>query len=247
MRPRELLLERIASGELPEPPDLAPAERARLQELRALNAALLVRRPAAEAAADIRARARPPARRLVLLAPIGVAVALLALFVARSRDDVVEKGGRPQLLVYRQEAGGPKLLEDGAEVRAGDVVQLAYVADGARHGVILSVDGSGAVSLHHPAKAGDLSELVPGGETRLPYAFRLDDTAGDERFYLVSSDDELDVHAVLLAAESGARRPANERLALPSTLRQTAVRLRKALAPRPAVPGRVEGHDGGAP
>lgn len=245
MTPRELLLEQVAAGELEAPGDFTPQERARVQELRAANAALLARHPPAAALADIRARATPSSRRLVVLFPAAAAMALLVFVVTRGPDGEREKGGRPQLRAYLDTPEGPRLLEDGAEVRGGDVVQLAYVAAGASYAVLLSVDGVGEVTLHYPTSVEDAALAIPRVEARLPYAFRLDETPGAERFFLVTSREPLDAHTVVAAAESLARNRTAV-LSLGDGAQQTALVLRKALADAGVAAGRLSGGiDGG--
>ena len=56
----------------------------------------------------------------------------------------------PALRLYRRVAGADQLLRDGATARPGDLLQLAYAAGGETHGVILSIDGAGSVTLHFP-------------------------------------------------------------------------------------------------
>lgn len=122
-------------------------------------------------------------------------------------------------------------LGDGAPARAGDVVQLSYAAAGNRNGVIVSVDGWGAVTLHYPAHPSHSARLQPRGEVPLDHAYELDGARDFERFFLVTSGDRpLNVRHVLLAARrlAGATDARRRSLDLPRGLGQTSITLRKA-------------------
>jgi hypothetical protein len=87
-----------------------------------------------------------------------LATAVLALVVAIPRltvtpDDTRIKGtvdGRPALAVYRRTPAGSERLADGDVARAGDLLRVGYASGGRAYGVILSIDGTGAVTLHLP-------------------------------------------------------------------------------------------------
>ena len=156
--------------------------------------------------AERTAQASGPMRRLVPLMALGAA-GMIALVVGlrpsapghRTQttmsggvDDTLEitreKGLRPQLIVYRKKGDGrADRLTSGALVRARDVLQVAYVAAGHRHGVIVSVDARGTVTPHLPERAGPAAPLGPRGEIALPHAYELDDSPGFERFLFVTS------------------------------------------------------------
>ncbi|NMO17758.1 ActD protein [Pyxidicoccus fallax] len=140
--------------------------------------------------------------------------------------------GTPMLRVYRQGAGQgePELLADQARARRGDVLQLRYVAGDRPHGVVVSVDGRGAVTLHHPALLTGSTALTHGEPVALAHAYELDDAPAFERFVFVTSMEPLDVGLVLEAARALARQPSEARirpLPLPATLTQTSFTLEK--------------------
>ena len=140
-------------------------------------------------------------------------------------------GLQPILYAVRRDHGGLEPLDDGALARAGDVVQLGYAAAGHTHGVIVSIDGVGQVTLHHPASADAVPRLRPRGRHPLGHAFELDGARGFERFVLVASGDEqLDPALVLQAAAQLAhegKAAATAPLPLPSTWHQSSLLLRK--------------------
>jgi hypothetical protein len=116
-----------------------------------------------------------------------------------SRGEDRTKGLQPRLKIWRKAGERADLLANGAKVQKGDVIQVAYVAGGRRHGAVLSIDGRGNVMLHLPTH-GKPAELQPQGEHALPQAYELDDAPGFERFFLVASDQALDAMQLLGAA-----------------------------------------------
>ncbi|MES1157812.1 MAG: ActD-like protein [Haliangium ochraceum] len=119
-------------------------------------------------------------------------------------DSDRSKGLRPTLRVYRKSAGKVERLHEGSPARAGDELQVAYVAAGHKYGVVLSVDGTGHVTYHLPATAGPAVRLRTDGEVALPQAYELDAAPGFEKFVLVVGDQPFDV-AALTAAIQGQR------------------------------------------
>jgi anti-sigma factor RsiW len=161
-------------------------------------------------------------------APGGRAPAVVA--AAPVIEDTVAKGDLDaKLLVYRQVGAAIEPLADGALAQAGDVLGLAYQAAGALHGVILSVDGRGAVTLHQPAHPEAGTALDRTGTINLSQGYQLDDAPAFERFVFVTGGAPIDVGAVLDAAR--ALPPAAARAApleLPPGLDQRSLLLRKA-------------------
>ncbi len=232
--------------------------RNRLDALRESDRQILAAYPVEEMAAAIRGklRADPPAARqgairrfpsLVLALPLAASVLLfVSFFVARERllpwysssstgTEVTRlKGIRTHLTVYRKAAGGAEELADGGAARQRDVLQISYTAAEARYGVILSVDGRGAVTWHLPGRYAGTALAAPSlsqqGEVILPSAYELDDAPGFERFILVYSAAPFDVRTVQKAAQALASRrtmAASGALALPPAIRQFSLVLRK--------------------
>jgi len=141
-----------------------------------------------------------------VLLPVVAAVGVLALQPTMERVEpepltTRAKGLRPSLVVHRQVSDGEEVLSGGAVAAQGDVLQLAYVPGEASHGVVLSIDGNGSVTLHHPASVGGDTRLQRGGESRLPHGYQLDDAPSFERFFLVTGAAPIDVSEVLAAAD----------------------------------------------
>jgi hypothetical protein len=90
------------------------------------------------------------------------------------------------------------LLGDQAVLGEGNTVQLAYTAPaGERFGVIFSIDGRSAVTMHYPYRRGQSPVLVSGKRTFLDEAYTLDDAPLYEIFVMVVSEQPLNVEAVL--------------------------------------------------
>lgn len=189
-----------------------------------------------------------------LLAAFTVAALLLVLFAFLSGDDGGDGDGRsqhealaiqslepsedstrikgigPTLHAQRREDGRAVSLDDGAPVQAGDLLQLGYVAAGAAHGVILSIDGTGALTQHLPESGQQSVPLQGDGLQALPHAFELDEAPGFERFFLVTGDGPFDAAPIFEAARALGRDGARAKqapLPLPTGLRQTSLLLRK--------------------
>ncbi len=234
------LLERHALGELP--PDLdaqirrriaeRPAEEERLRALRAHDRTFLATHPPDAVVPAImerrEGRAEPSCPRALALAPLAAAASValaLVLFVGESGEEVRDKGAGPALLVHRSRGGVVERLENGALAQPGDLVQLSYRAAGRRHGLVVSVDGGGVVSLHLPTSGAWSAALEPKGTVALPHAYELDDAPEYERFFFVLSDAPFRVDEVLEVAR-GAPRGA-DRLPLDSRFEQVSFLLRK--------------------
>jgi hypothetical protein len=228
----------------------------RLEALRESDRQILAAYPVEEMAAGIRGRMRAhlstagqgAIRRfpsLVVALPLAASILLfLSFFVARERllpsyastgTEVTRlKGLKTHLTVYRKAAGGAEELGDGETARPRDVLQISYTAAEAKYGVILSVDGRGAVTWHYPGRYAGTALAAPSlsqqGEVILPSAYELDDAPSFERFILVYSASPFDVRTVQKAAQTLASRPtaaASGSLALPPAIKQFSVVLRK--------------------
>lgn len=117
---------------------------------------------------------------------------------------------KTQLLVFRKNKDGVEMLGDGSLSKAGDLLQLAYVAAQAPYGIILSIDGRGGVTLHYP-QGDETTNLTQNKRVLLPHAIELDDAPGFERFFFLTSDSPIDPADIIgragsLAADSGSAR-----------------------------------------
>ncbi len=229
--------------------EAADGGRDRLAELEASNREILADYPPERLAAEIRRRAdaaQPGRRRATIwvLAPALAAAGLIVWVVTRDEDPTnlarvettttggaalvddgepettrIKGGVEPYIVIDRKTAAGHERLAADDRVAAGDVLQLSYVGVGRRVGVIVSIDGAGVVTLHHPRDADGDPALGEGKEVPLPEAYELDAAPAFERFVFVTRDDgPVSVAEVLAAAERLAAEPDGARtqpLALP--------------------------------
>lgn len=234
------LLERYALGELDPAQeaeirahlDSEPEDRARLRALREADRDFLERHPPRAIAALIHVRMgsrRPRWGGLAVPALASAALASLALLVVAVVDgeggEIRMKGLAPSILLHRSQDGVVERLRDGASAREGDLVQLSYLAAGKRFGVVLSIDGKGVVSLHHPLDSAWAAPLSSEGTVSLPYAYELDDAPDFERFFFLAADEPFSVHEALDAA--GRMEPGASRLPLREEIVQASFLLRK--------------------
>jgi hypothetical protein len=182
---------------------------------------------------------------LVFALPVAASILLfLSFLVARERilpsyastgAEVTRlKGVKTHLTVYRKAASGAEEISDGGTARPRDVLQISYTAAEAKYGVILSVDGRGTVTWHLPGRYAGTALAAPSlsqqGEVILPSAYELDDAPSFERFLLVYSAAPFDVRTVQQAVQALASRPktaASGSLALPPSMKQVSVVLKK--------------------
>ena len=210
-----------------------------LERIAADNAEILSDYPPERVAADIRrrlealdepTRARPWA--WVLAPTLVAAVALVWVIVDRPEDQTIAEVGPearlvddgapeptrikgavdPHLVIDRRTVEGHERLSEGEVVSEGDVLQVSYVPAGYELGVIVSIDGAGVVTLHHPSAPEDAPMLDEGKEIPLRHAYELDDAPSFERFWFVTRDGQApSVEAVVRAAEALAANPAKAR------------------------------------
>jgi len=152
-------------------------------------------------------------------------------------DGIRLKGAESRLVLHRQIEGPndqAERLREGQAVSEGDVLQVSYLAAGASHGVIVSIDGRGITTLHYPPpqEPPTSTRLEQGAAIPLSSAYELDDAPSFERFFFVTSEGStpLNAEVVTRAAESLAASPSaarNAPLALPPELSQRAFLLEK--------------------
>ena len=129
------------------------------------------------------------------------------------QDDILVKGmeeidmSKPQLIIHRRRSDHIELLKNGARGKAGDLLQLAYIAGKESHGVILSIDGKGNVTLHFPDEKHNPTSLEQDKKILLSNAIELDNAPGFERFFFITSGVEIDAAEILRKAGTLANNP----------------------------------------
>jgi hypothetical protein len=245
-RTPDWLVERIALSELPP----AELERARAQllsepdgadrlaKLEASNLETLRAHPPALVEAEIDRRTRrPTAPRSLRWVPVALALPALAaaatVVVMRPPSQVEDgdrvKGLAPALELFRKRGAQSEELRSGARTRPGDVLQLRYQRAGRTHGLIVSLDGAGAVTWHLVDR-GHSALLQGSAAVALDAAYELDAAPGFERYFFITSATGFDAAPVLQAARALAQDPARARsakLTLPSGLEQASFLVEK--------------------
>jgi anti-sigma factor RsiW len=235
-----------------------PALRAALERLRQDDRRVLAAYPPDQVIQQILNRAalaRPEAKaarpwRLAWIAAPALALALFMLVIlppllqrrlaapggAPTGDYTAAKGDgaqvprSPALRLYRRGSEGDRVLADGATVRAGDLIQVAYSAAGRAHGVILSIDGAGAVTLHFPETEESATALAGGPLILLPSSFELDRAPRFERFIFITAAGPLPTAAIMEKAwqlAAAGDRAMTAPLDLPAGFGQVSLLLRK--------------------
>lgn len=185
---------------------------------------------------------RPPWKLFLIPSLAAAAVACLVVLVPLFRTgyesildpyitDVTRAKGAPvKLFVYRKTGGSAELLGNRRRVREKDLLQIAYFSAEDTHGVILSLDGRGTVTLHYPAPPSSNTAIEKNRQILLPSSYELDDAPGFERFILVTSRKPLDIRTVLRAAHMLAKKPDSaekDKLTIDTNCRQTSLVLLK--------------------
>lgn len=137
---------------------------------------------------------------------------------------------KTQLLVYRKMQDQVEILTDGKHASPGDLLQLAYVTAEEPYGIILSIDGRGAVTLHFPGSQGESTKLELNKQSLLPNAIELDDAPKFERFFFLTSKSPIDVDDVLREAQNLTKNPEQiqqKKLDLPASFKQYSILILK--------------------
>jgi len=191
--------------------------------------------------AQIREKARPITVKRLLYAAPALVSALILLFIVffnngTTSDYTRIKGEesidftKTQIIIYKKSGSEIELLKNGARAKAGDLLQLAYIPAGKTYGVIFSIDGSGIVTLHHPESKGNSSILKQEKKNLLPSSYELDNAPDFERFFFITTMEEIEVQSIIKKAEILALSPASAKtknLELSESYSQFSILLKK--------------------
>ena len=186
---------------------------AQLEQLRDSNKELLAKYPANPAAEKMRNNLRKFAvieSKSKWLVPLSACAALLitatALITVFSNEDIATqsivainedgtrvKGLKSGLEIWRKTAEDAERLSDNSEAKAGDLLQMRYIAEEKCYGVILSMDGNGVLTIHLTGNQGKAAELEAGRIVSLNSAYELDDAPKFETFYLITANREFEL------------------------------------------------------
>ncbi|MEE0998821.1 MAG: hypothetical protein UIH41_04045 [Treponemataceae bacterium] len=110
--------------------------------------------------------------------------------------------GSSNFFIYKKTSDSAIRLQNKDKVSEGDVIQITYVASGAKYGSIISIDGNGYLTQHYPLFGTKVSPLETTGEIPLKDAYKLDDAPDFERFLFITSDNQFDISALVEAVEN---------------------------------------------
>lgn len=153
--------------------------------------------------------------------------------ISTTQDESVRiKGLDSKLLLYRIKGGEVKELKNLNTAHSGDIIQAGYIATGNyRHGVILSIDGRGTVTLHFPAENSSGDELVMNKRVLLDKSYELDDSPSFERFFMILSANPINTSEIIAKAKklaisrensaNGSIKPENDSVEFSITIKKT--------------------------
>lgn len=111
------------------------------------------------------------------------------------------KGKENSLFIYRKTVSGIKALKDGDIARQRDLLQIACRVTTGKYAVILSIDGRSSVTLHLPEDPNNSARINPGKTIYLKNSYELDDAPEFERFFLLVSNNKIDIDRIIERAE----------------------------------------------
>ena len=112
--------------------------------------------------------------------------------LAETQSDTRIKGMDARMEVWKKTPAGIVQLNDLDSVGEGDEIQLRYSVPEKCFGLLFSMDGNGALTLHM-GNGEKAVELAPGKMNSLPFAYKLDDAPYFEKFFFVTSPKEFTV------------------------------------------------------
>jgi hypothetical protein len=195
-RTRAQLEETVASS---------PADRARLEELRADSAAFLIQHPPGPLVDRFRQERKRGQwwRRPELLIPVfaSAALALLVLVPHIIEPPYTSKG--PAILVlHRKTEQGSEQVSSSVPLAPGDSIRFEVRADGSGYIAVLGRDAKGVISIYHPY-GGATAAPYDVAQQQLPGAIELDDTLGREDLYVLHSPRPFALEWAVRALEQG--------------------------------------------
>jgi len=213
-------IERYLLGELPEAEMQALKNlendelRLQIEQLKSSNEKLLAK--------------YPYKRKFTVLSNVPLRLAAIfllcvsALIAILSNKDIYEDGTRVKglktgLEIWRKTAEQTEQLADNSEAKAGDLLQIRYIAL-EPYGALFSLDGNGTLTVHLAGKNGKAASLEAGKIISLENAYELDNAPKFETFYLITAGKEFELAPVVEKLLQGKT---------PSDLRVEQIKLRK--------------------
>lgn len=118
-------------------------------------------------------------------------------------DDIIRiKGMEPGISVHRKNGSRIEELKNMSKASRGDLLQIGYISTGEyRHGIIFSIDGRGAVTLHFPESENGETSLKLNRKVMLQRAYELDDSPDFEKFIFIISQEPINTKRIIEKAK----------------------------------------------
>lgn len=193
-RPSRLDLGRAVAGEIPVDPAHEAATTALREEassaaVPAFDAQALRARAAALPEVAVSAPALPPAANTAWRWVLSfAAMAAAVLFFAFPQLPGNRLKGEVDLGFYVMRNGQVTMGDPDATVRPGDRLQFSYRSGQADRLILVSVDGTGRVSVFYPERGEEGVEVIPGERHVLDGSVELDAAPGPEVFVAFFGD-----------------------------------------------------------
>ncbi len=187
-----------------------------IEELEKSNLDILDKYPPSSMADSIKRRMKNDNKsikgnfnRKKLYIPLTTAAVFLLMFpvfsILLQKDQIISnqpevirmKGNTPSIYIYKRNNENFELLANNSFVKEKDLLQISYDGAGVKYGIILSIDGRGTVTLHFPENIYSSSRLDFGGKVALPFSYELDNAPFFERFFFITSNDEILIEDIL--------------------------------------------------
>ena len=126
----------------------------------------------------------------------------VGISIAEATDESRAKGVGSRMYLYKKVGDQAVKLSDSDSVSEGDIIQISYIAAGAKYGAIVSIDGNGVVTQHYPEYGYTSALLETNGEIPLDYSYKLDDAPSFERFLLITGDKPFTLSGIVDAVDS---------------------------------------------
>ncbi len=107
------------------------------------------------------------------------------------------KGENASLYIYRKKGKAIEFLSNNSIAREKDLLQVGYSSSKDQYGIIFSIDGNGVITLHFPKNYDDSTKLELKRKVLLLNSYELDDAPRFEKFFLLTSDKELNVETII--------------------------------------------------
>ncbi|MDR2553853.1 MAG: hypothetical protein LBC64_00360 [Fibromonadaceae bacterium] len=120
-----------------------------------------------------------------------------------NEDGTRVKGLKTDLEIWRKTTDSVEKLSNESEAKAGDLLQMRYIAEEKCYGVLLSIDGNKVLTIHLSGKNGRAKELEAGRIISLENSYELDNAPKSETFYLFTSKNEFALAPIAEALLSG--------------------------------------------